>query len=311
METGILEEFVVIARLGSFSRAAEELNISQSSLSKHILALERELDVQLLIRSSRHVDLSPAGEKLLPIAENICDQVTDFISTASTESRRGKTTLRLLSIPVMAQYGITVAIGRFRREHPEISLQVEECEQQALPERLRTGNYDLAFSRRTGPMSPDLACCVYRPDHLVAVMRQDHPLARFDTVQAEQLQDIPLLLMDSNTGLYELYATLFERSHITPQTVFTGHRPENIFSLVSQSMGVGLLMQGHADFYRTDGLTVREVLPRTEGDICLMWRQGARLSAGTSAFLDLACPGASDNRAYGIPSGNESCSNKN
>ena len=61
MEIEYLHEFTVIANLGSFSRAAEELCISQSALSKHIAALERELDTPLLTRNSRNVSLSPAG----------------------------------------------------------------------------------------------------------------------------------------------------------------------------------------------------------------------------------------------------------
>ena len=87
MELEYLYEFTVIARLESFSRAAEELCISQSSLSKHVLSLERELGVSLLQRNSRQVTLTPAGAKIMPMAREI-SLLKDRIRAASREYHR-------------------------------------------------------------------------------------------------------------------------------------------------------------------------------------------------------------------------------
>ena len=90
MDIEYLCEFTVIAKLESFSRAAEELCISQSSLSKHILTLERELGVPLLVRNSRNVTLSPAGAQILPMAAQVYELKNKIMVAAAKQSSRQK-----------------------------------------------------------------------------------------------------------------------------------------------------------------------------------------------------------------------------
>ena len=136
MDIEYLCEFTVIAKLESFSRAAEELCISQSSLSKHILTLERELGVPLLVRNSRNVTLSPAGAQILPMAAQVYELKNKIMVAAAKQSSRQKTILSIASIPVMAQYDITGILARFQRDNPQITLDVLECERQELQELL-------------------------------------------------------------------------------------------------------------------------------------------------------------------------------
>lgn len=91
MEIEYLYEFTVIAKMQNFSRAAEELCMSQSSLSKHVLALERELGVPLLIRNSRNVTLSPAGAQILPLAAQASELKNKIRVVADKQSGREKT----------------------------------------------------------------------------------------------------------------------------------------------------------------------------------------------------------------------------
>ena len=148
MEVEYLYEFTVIAKLESFSRAAEELCISQSSLSKHILTLERELGVSLLLRNSRNVALSPVGAQILPLAAQIAELKNKIRVAADKQSSRDKTILGIASIPVMAQYNITGLLARFQREYPKVTLEIMEREQQELGELLESGKCELAFTRR-------------------------------------------------------------------------------------------------------------------------------------------------------------------
>ena len=299
METMILEELIVIARLGSFSRAAEELNISQSALSKHILALERELGLQLLVRTSRQVQLSEAGQSLLPIAQEICRMERSFRMAAEEQRRRSSGSLHIVSIPVMAHYGITEEIARFRQAHPEIRLTVEECEQQELPERLKSGECELAFTRMTEELADGVEYRVLQEDALVAVLQPGHPLLQLPTVTPRQLQDQPLLLMDRHTGLHDIYRLLFEQAGIRPNTAYEGHRPENIIALAAQGMGIGLLMQGHPDYLAAGDVEIRPLEPEISVPICLAWRSGSHLSPAARLFLQE------------IPDRNESSGNRN
>ena len=204
MEIEYLHEFTVIANLGSFSRAAEELCISQSALSKHIAALERELDTPLLTRNSRNVSLSPAGAQILPMAAEIFSLGNRIRVAAAKESRKDRHILTIASIPVMAQYNITGVLAKFQQQFPQITLDVAECEQHDLYAMLRDGRCELAFTRRTGNGEPDMEYLPFAQDHLVAVMHETHPLAKSTQLRLQDLKDQPLLCLDQRTGLYNL-----------------------------------------------------------------------------------------------------------
>lgn len=284
MEIEYLHEFTVIANLGSFSRAAEELCISQSALSKHIAALERELDTPLLTRNSRNVSLSPAGAQILPMAAEIFSLGNKIRVAAAKESRKDRHILTIASIPVMAQYNITGVLAKFQQLYPQITLDVAECEQHDLDAMLRDGHCELAFTRRSGNGAEDMEYLPFAQDHLVAVMHLSHPLSKSPALQLSDLKDQPLLCLDQRTGLYDLCTRLCHQAGFQPNFVYTGHRPENIVGLAAQNMGVALLMQRHTDYVHLQNVVTIDIAPRVESTICLVRQQGIRPSRMGQSF---------------------------
>ena len=128
MELRYLAEFLTIAHHQNFSLAAEELFTSQATLSKHLQALEKELGVSLFDRTTRSVRLSGFGEILLPFAQQVVMQYEAVEKQFREEKGKKRRQLRIVSIPVMAQYGITDPLSAFRAAHPEILLSVSEHE---------------------------------------------------------------------------------------------------------------------------------------------------------------------------------------
>lgn len=286
MEIEYLHEFTVIANLGSFSRAAEELCISQSALSKHIAALERELDTPLLTRNSRNVSLSSAGAQILPIAAEIFSLGNKIRVAAAKESRRDRHILTIASIPVMAQYNITGVLAKFQQQFPQITLDVAECEQHDLDAMLRDGRCELAFTRRAGSGAEDMEYLPFAQDHLVAVMHETHPLAKSAALRLEILKEQPLLCLDQRTGLYDLCTRLCHQAGFEPNFVYTGYRPENIVGLAAQNMGVALLMQRHTDYVHLQNVVTVDITPRVESTICLVRQKGIHSSRYAQSFWD-------------------------
>ena len=269
MEIEHLYEFTVIAKLQSFSRAADELCMSQSSLSKHILALERELGVPLLVRNPRSVELSPAGAQILPLAAQAYEIQNKISVAAAKQSSRERSLLKLASIPVMAQYNITGILAKFQRLHPNVTLEVTECEQRELTSLLEEGGCELAFSRRSREDAP-LEYLEFCRDNLVAVVSKDHALAAHKTLTLEQLREEPLLFLDQRTGLHALCDELCHRAGFAPKVVYTGHRPENIVELSAQNMGIALLMKRHTDYVQNPAVVCIDIVPLVESSICLV-----------------------------------------
>lgn len=270
MEIEHLYEFTVIAELQSFSRAAEELCMSQSSLSKHILSLERELGVPLLIRNPRSVALSPAGAQILPLAAQAYEIQNKITVAAARQSSKEKTLLKIASIPVMAQYNITGVLAKFQRIHPEVTLEVAECEQHELSALLEQGGCELAFSRFSKAQESNLECLEFCRDNLVAVVPKEHPLAVETALDLAALRDEPLLFLDRRTGLHVLCDELCHRAGFTPKVVYTGHRPENIVELAAQHMGIALLMKRHTDYVKSPEVVCLDIVPLVESSICLV-----------------------------------------
>lgn len=290
MEIEYLREFTVIAKMESFSRAAEELCISQSALSKHILALERELDVPLLIRNSRNVTISPAGAQILPLAAQIYELSNKIRVAAEKENSRGRQLLRVASIPVMAQYNITGALARFQRAFPNVTLEVEECEQHDLLDNLRLGRFELAFMRLSTQPESDIDYKAFCSDRLLAVVHRDHPLAAKGKISLRELENEPMLALDERTGLHGVCGDLFRQVGLRQNIVYTGHRPENIAAMVAQGMGIALLMKGHMDYIRSDEVCCLEIEPAAESTICLVRVKDATHSSLAKSFWDMLEP---------------------
>ena len=287
MEIEYLYEFTVIAGLESFSRAAEELCISQSSLSKHILALERELGVPLLQRNSRNVTLSQAGVQIFPMAQKITELNHSIHTIAKAQEEREKTVLPIATIPVMAHYGIPGLLADFHRDNPGVMLEVTECERQELLDLLEHGKCELAFVRKGLEEVQGLDYLPLYRDRLVAVMSRSHPLSGRQTLELADLKKEALLFLDQRTGFHHLYTSLCRGAGFVPNIVYTGHRPENIVELAAQGMGVALLMRGHTDYVRNPEVAVVPVKPAAESEICLARRSDRPLTRLAGRFWDL------------------------
>jgi DNA-binding transcriptional LysR family regulator len=286
MEMDYLCEFAVIAKLGSFSLAAEELFFSQPSLSKHIMALEKELNVPLFNRTSRNVALSEAGAQILPYANQVFEIRKRIASIAAEQINREKRFINIASIPVMAEYDITGAITRFQKEYPEINLSISEYEHQEILRLLESGECELAFIRESREESSILEYATFYKDYLVAVLPRSHRLAAEKALHLQQLENEEFLFLDKGTALYNLCFDLCSGSGFTPKVKYTGHRPENIIDFVSQGMGIALLMKRHADYFKNAGATCIDVIPTVESDICLARIKSHKLSNAAKVFWD-------------------------
>ena len=251
-----------------------------------MLALEGELGVPLLIRNSRNVSLSPAGGEILPMAAEMYALKNRIQAAADRQSGRDKTLLSIGSIPVMAQYNITGVLARFRRENPDVTLEVRELEQQELHQALDRDECALAFSRLGAHPEEDLEYLPFCRDYLVAVLPASHPLSGRSALTLEELQHQNLLFLDSRTGLHALCEGLFQAAGLTPRVIYTGHRPENIVELSAHQMGIALLMKRHTDYIQNPGVVCIPVEPRVESSVCLVRRRDRKPSALARCFWE-------------------------
>lgn len=187
MELRQLRYFVATAKTLSFSAAARKLFITQSTLSQQIQSLEDELDTLLFTRTSHHVNLTEAGDQLLPLAEEtirIADECKNQISDLS-QTVKGE-----LNIGVTHSFStlLTKPLIEFVHKYREVNLQIYYADSLHLMKMLRSHQIDLALAYKSDKAGNDFESHVLFKDKLCAIVRNDHLLAKHKSISIAELE---------------------------------------------------------------------------------------------------------------------------
>ena len=299
MNIDYFKEFAVLAETKNYWRAAERLYLNQSTLSKHIRAMEEDLGVPLFTRTTRSVELTEYGAALLPYARTIIQAQFEYSTTLMQKKNYQNGLVTVGSIPAMAQYDIMNLMIRFQNAYPQYTVKVVEGDFGSLKTMLLQGRCDLAFMRelngsaQEGAFVEDEAERIpYVRDRLVAVLPKAHPLAERGELFLRELEGERLCFIKEKTALYGLCCLACQEANFVPNIVFDSHRIESILEMVANGGCVALLMDYHVKYlmnsrYSADPpFRVAKVVPAVTTQISLCRLKGARLSAAARQFLE-------------------------
>ena len=194
-----LETFCRVADLKSFSKAADDLFLTQPTVSGHILSLEQSLSLRLFDRTSREVRLTKAGEVFLKYASKILSFRKDLLNALSEFSQgiRGELSLGASTIP--GEYLLPKLMGDFKKEHPHfiISLKIadtKEIVQYVFQDNVEFGIIGAKLNH------PSLHYEKYEEDEIIVVAPPDHPLTRKKRVNFEELLKEPWIIREEGSG---------------------------------------------------------------------------------------------------------------
>lgn len=192
MELRQLKTFRAVAERRSFTRAAEELHLAQSSVSAQIRSLEEDLGVRLFDRIGRRVVLTAAGEKLLLYARRIENMSEEMRSElAEVEQLSGALTIRMPET-IATEY-MPEVVARFNADHPKAELVFINCDDVQLREELNSGRIDVAFLLMDSFDERNVTVHTLKPEPLTLVAAPGHPLAGNSDVPTEAMQGRTLL----------------------------------------------------------------------------------------------------------------------
>jgi LysR family transcriptional regulator, transcription activator of glutamate synthase operon len=241
MEIKQVQYFLMLSETGSFSAAAEELYISQSSLSKQIIALEKELNSQLYDRSKRKIALTPAGDTFLMHARNLNSAYQAML--AEMAQYKTTTSLSIVAIPVIAQYGIPSFIAQFKQAHPNIQFTLDEREATAILPLLNNHQFDLAFLRDNYLDKEQYAFLEVARDKFQVILSRHHRLAGRDSIALKELSDENFIMFDKGTIVHELAIDACRAHGFEPRIFYASLRVESVLGLVASNSGVALMME--------------------------------------------------------------------
>jgi DNA-binding transcriptional LysR family regulator len=188
-----LRVFLAVAASGSFSRAATLSDATQSSVSKRVLALERELGTALFERTGRGVRMTEAGRALLPRAESLVKDADALSDIVAADTSRPRGTVRLAIQPSASWPLLRDLYVSVRDTYPSIHLQVAEAPTAQIAEWLREGRHDLGVLSQPGHETLPSAELLFASS-LQVVSRAGDPLTRRPTVSFDRVAKLPLVV---------------------------------------------------------------------------------------------------------------------
>ena len=286
LELRHLRYFLAVAEELHFRRAAERLNIAQPALSRAVRQLEAELGVALLKRSSRQVALTAAGEAF----QSGCREVMNGLARAVARTRKVETGevghLAIGYTDFAISGALPQIIQRFRKENPEITVELDHgVTNQQLP-ALESGRLDFGFV--TGPIfQRHFQGVVVDDDPFVVVLPRAHRLARQKEIALAELAEEPFVLGTPDTWTHYLdhLYRLCRSAGFEPRVVQSAFNSEGIFGLVASNMGVTIHTGSVRNYIRKD-LLVRPLkgCERRVPTVALWRREG--VSHSGRKFID-------------------------
>lgn len=240
MEMHQLRYAVAVARTGNFSRAAEQCNVSQPSLSQQILKLEEELGERLFERTKREAKPTPHGEAFLRRALRILGEVDAVRRDAEQAKQLLSGTVTIGAIPTIAPYLLPEAIGAFVREFPGIEIVVHEETTSGLLRLLQRHETDYALMSPPFPMD-HLEVMPLMEEELLLALPPHHPLGNKRTITAGDLAGERLIVLQEGHCLGDQVLGFCARGDRHPRISFRSAQLETIRSMVSTGMGISLV----------------------------------------------------------------------
>jgi DNA-binding transcriptional LysR family regulator len=234
-----LQAFLTVARLSSFSQAAEELHLTQPAVSKRIAALESGLDTRLFDRIGRQIGLTEAGRALQGHARRIIDEVEDSRRTIRNLSGVVGGPLKMATSHHISLHRLPPLLHDFIRRYPEVQLDLSFMDSEVACRAVEQGELELALVTLPPPGSTSLTMIEVWTDLLVLAASTDHPLSSAKRIDAGTLARYPAILPARGTYTRALIDQALAQGQL--ETRLETHYLETIKMLVSVGLGWSLL----------------------------------------------------------------------
>lgn len=229
--------FVKTVEYGSFTKAAEILNYSQSGISRMIHDLEKEWKVTLLERGRGGVSLTSDGLKLLPYAENVCREYEKLQMQVDELNGLRSGLIRIAAFSSVASQWLPNIIKEFQKDYPDIDYELLLGDYSEIEEWILEGRVDCGFLRL--PTHAELETVFLEQDRLMVVLPEGHRLADCERFPVNALVEDPFMLLEK--GARAEVSEIFERCGLTPKVHFTAWDDYAIMAMVESGLGISIL----------------------------------------------------------------------
>lgn len=228
-----------IIELGGFTKAADALGYTQSSISQMIASLENELGIKLLTRSRHGVKLTIEGAELFPFIERSIYQYRSMQEKANEIKGIETGIIRVGIISSVTCHWMPQLINGFKEEYPNVQFLFHQGDYTLIHEWIASGQIDFGF---VNPLAgTNLKTKTVKSGEMLAVLPKNHPLAKKKSIQLQDIAAEPYILLEE--GHYSEPMAAFEAAGIQPNIQYTIHDDYAIMMMVEAGLGVSILAE--------------------------------------------------------------------
>jgi DNA-binding transcriptional LysR family regulator len=288
MQLETLKVFCDVARQRSFSLAAQANDITQSAASQMVLQLERRMDVQLIDRSTRPLQLTPLGQRFYEGCKTLLDQYQELEASIHNAHTQIAGTVQVAAIYSVGLTDLSLYVQRFRAQQPQAEVHIEYHHPDRVYERVLEGTADLglvSFPQK----SPKLSALPWREEPMVLACAPGHALAENASISPRQLSGQRYIHFDKNLIIRRKVDRYLREQGIAVEVVLEFDNIENIKQAVAVGAGVALLPEPTLR-REVRGHTLAAVPLQGQGftrPLGIIHRRRHRLSHGAQGFLKL------------------------
>ena len=283
MDTRKLEALLTAVELGSFTRAAEVLGYTQSGLTHMMNSLEKDIGFTVLVRGRSGVQLTPAGQRLLPLVRDCLTSTSALEREITLINTHKEDSVRVAAYESIARHWLPEIIQQFRREHPDVTVDIQMGSVEEVYRWVTEDRVDMCFASRQESVTLDWT--PLRDDELFAILPPDYDNGGRSAFPVEEITGKEFLM--PSMGFTLDIMRVLNRHGVTPLIRTTQVSDSVILSMVEHGLGVSMLsrlvLQG-----RQGGVQALPLAPRAVRELGMASRPRRELRPMVRRFMDEA-----------------------
>ncbi len=289
-----LRAIEAVQRTESFTRAAEEIEVSQPALSRTVAEAERRIGTPLFERTTRKVAATVTGNEVALYAahavrsfDSVLTRISGFVTGSSGQ-------VRIACLPSLAATGLPEVVHAFRREFPEVELVIRDAPQDQVVSMVADGTVDIGLVASTGSLPADLAVKPFLSDPFVAIVPRDHGFAARASVRWEDFHGEEFVGFNSVTSIAPMVRRALLQVGAETKEVQTADTIPAVGGMVAAGMGITAVPRLVVPLMNFNDLVSVPITPTIERKLVLTYLAEAPLPRPVSNFKQRLLAAATD-----------------
>lgn len=288
MDVRDLEVFLSVAKHLNFTRAGEEVNLSQPSVSVRIRQLENELGVKLFEQLGKQVGLTDAGSLLISHARRVISAIEDTKHAVDELQGFERGTLRIGASTTPGMYLIPKTIAQFKARYPKIEIQLGIKDTRRVEAGVARNEFDFGFVG--GHLAGDEVDVVpWLTDQLVLVVAPTHRLARRKTIKTEDLRKEKFIFREPGSATRAAITNHLQTANLVVDTIMEMENPESVKKAVQSGLGIAFIsaFAVETELKARSLVSVRVTGLNIQRELKIVYRKDKHLGRAAQAFISL------------------------